>query len=238
MTESHNMTIGQPNQRILLSVISFCYSARRNGSHRPSLRIELKRFASRILVALRPFALFSQSCSVRPMRSLLRTLILLSGALALASSLRAQTLHRYPVISASSHGIAFRIWFEQGGQTTLRLALDSTFTGSTRNVSSNVFANSVLQGTLNDLTPSTRYYYRVEGGSGAPISPVFSFKTFPEEGKDAPATILFGSCQQSHAGDSGKTFDVAATLGGDLFVQLGDWGYHDQLIPGDRKSVV
>jgi len=166
------------------------------------------------------------------MYSLRPTLLVISFMLALVTPLLAQRLHRYPVVGVSSQGVTYRIWYELGGRTTVRLATDSTFSGTSRTASSSVASNSVLQGTFNELSPSTRYYYRVEDSTGAAISPVFSFKTFPEEGKDAPTTILFGSCQQSHVGDSGKTFDVAATLGGDLFIQLGDWGYHDHLLPG------
>lgn len=181
---------------------------------------------------------FARSCDLltitlaQPMRSLRFTLLLSFFMLALAAPLFAQRLHRYPVVSVTSTSVTYRIWYELGGRSTVRFATDSTFAGASRTVSSDVSPNGVLQGTVSELTPSTRYYYRVENSDGAAISPVFSFKTFPEEGRDADATILFGSCQQSHVGDAGKTFDVAATLGGDLFVQLGDWGYPDHLIAG------
>jgi PhoD-like phosphatase len=166
------------------------------------------------------------------MLPLYRTALLALFVLGACIPLAAQRLHRYPVVGASSQSAAFRIWFETGGASVLRVSTDSTFAQSQHTVPATAAANDVLRLAVDNLLPATRYYYRVEDGSGMPISPVFSFKTFPEERKDAPATILFGSCQQSRESDLGKTFDMAARLDGDLFIQLGDWAYPDRLISG------
>jgi alkaline phosphatase D len=151
------------------------------------------------------------------------------------STLSAQELFRHPVVGAiTDESATIAVWSTDATPLKIEYALDENFSNATSTdalapTSANDFA---VKATISGLIPASRYYYRVTGSSGTPVTGTFSFKTFPRSGQDAPLTIFFGSCQQGRVTDVGKVFDVAGSMGGDLFVQLGDWGYPDQLISG------
>jgi phosphodiesterase/alkaline phosphatase D-like protein len=165
-------------------------------------------------------------------------------ALAVASTVscvpspgRAQTLLRAPYVGAVTDSSAVvAAWIVAGASVRLEYARDAAFTVAKRAVVTAPVPSSpdtMVMIPLAGLAPSTRYHYRIIAADGADTSAPRSFATFPREGVDAPVSFFFGSCQQSHRAepgaivDSGKVFDVAADLGGDLFVQMGDWAYPD-----------
>ncbi|MEO5928578.1 MAG: alkaline phosphatase D family protein [Candidatus Kapaibacterium sp.] len=161
--------------------------------------------------------------------SLLLTLIL--GA----ATLSAQPLHRQPLVGAVTDSKAtIAAWGTIGGDLKLQYGTDETFNSNVQTMTQTATQQNdlVAKFFLANLSPDTRYYYRVMSTTDQVLSKPASFKTFPAEGKDAPLTVFFGSCQQGTTGDIGKTFKQAAQMGGDLFIQLGDWGYPDALIPG------
>jgi phosphodiesterase/alkaline phosphatase D-like protein len=155
--------------------------------------------------------------------------------MAASSNLAAQYLFRNPVVGGiTDNGAIMTVWTDVVMTFSIEYGTDPALAGTPRIAtdSTTVANERTVQVALSGLLPNTRYYYRIRNDAGIAISQIFSFKTFPSSGVDAPFTLLFGSCQQSHPADSGKTFDAAANLGGDLFIQLGDWGYHQDLIPG------
>lgn len=148
----------------------------------------------------------------------------------LPASIPAQELHRIPYVGGvTDNSCVVLTWLASQGTARVEYATDESMSSPIRTspLLSSESDDNVLKFTLEPLTPAQRYYYRVIDESGRPISRTQSFKTFPRQGDDAPLTIFFGSCQQARAGDSGRVFNVAADLGGDLFVHLGDWTYPD-----------
>ncbi len=163
------------------------------------------------------------------------------AALALAATLTcsirlgAQELYRYPLVGAVTESSAtIAVWLTTAGMFAIEYGADPALAGAARTPMQTASAinENVAKAELTGLTPSTRYYYRIINKNATPISAIFSFKTFPEAGRDAPVNILFGSCQQMRPSDSGKVFNVATGLDGDVFLQTGDWTYPDYRIPG------
>lgn len=146
-----------------------------------------------------------------------------------------QSLFRVPYVGGVTDrsGIVL-VWLEAPGTFKVEYGTDQGLVGSTQSseYSAEGASDNVVKVELGGLAAATRYYYRITTTTGTPISRVQSFTTFPTAGEDGAVTIFFGSCQQSLPTDSGKVFDVAADLGGDLFVQLGDWAYPDIRVPG------
>ncbi|HVZ37649.1 MAG TPA: alkaline phosphatase D family protein [Candidatus Kapabacteria bacterium] len=155
--------------------------------------------------------------------------------LLLPMMLRAQGLHRHPVVGAVTDNSAIiAVWLNGGGAVRIAYGADSAGTGGQLSDPARpaAGANGALKIALANLLPSTRYYYVVVDSTGTPISPRQSFATFPTAGTDAPVSLLFGSCQQNRATDSGRVFTIGRALGGNVFLQLGDWGYPDARIAG------
>ncbi|MBS1911499.1 MAG: alkaline phosphatase D family protein [Bacteroidetes bacterium] len=149
--------------------------------------------------------------------------------------LRAQGLHRHPVAGAvTDNSATIAVWLNGGGAVRIAYGADSTGAGAQLSdpVRPAPGAHGALKVPLANLLPSTRYYYAVVDSTGTPISPRESFATFPTAGTDAPVSLLFGSCQQNRATDSGRVFTVGRSLGANVFLQLGDWGYPDARIAG------
>lgn len=154
--------------------------------------------------------------------------------LLLAGSAGAQQLHRYPVVGGvTSSTASVAVWLNGEGAFRLEYGTDAALAGAVKTSSQTVSASNdnTAKVQLAELTPATRYYYRVLGAGDAPISKIFSFLTFPEQGRDAPISILFGSCQQSRPNDSGPAFKIVPDLNGEFFVHLGDWSYPDYQVP-------
>ncbi len=161
--------------------------------------------------------------------------LLLLASLFCGTRLGAQELFRYPMVGAVTESSAsVMVWLKSEGNFRLEYGADAALAGAQRTPVQAAQAgnDNVTKVELAGLLPATRYYYRVLRENNAPASAIFSFKTFPEPGKDAAVNILFGSCQQIRPGDPGKTFEVAAGLDGDVFLQTGDWTYPDYRIPG------
>jgi hypothetical protein len=152
-----------------------------------------------------------------------------------ACDLFGQRLHRHPVVGGVTDSSAtIAVWLAGSGSFRIDYALDSNCSGplTTPPINSSEATGNMTMVGLDRLLPDARYYYRVTSPEGRIISPTFSFKTFPKPGTDAPVTILFGSSQQRTADESGSIFDSAEDLGGDLFIQLGDWAFPDRRIAG------
>jgi|GEM_PF-1127282 len=166
-----------------------------------------------------------------PRSSRLPALLLLLCAL----PLQAQELFRYPVIgNVTASGATVAVWLNAEGTFRLEYGTDAALAGAmkTPEQTAPAASDNVAKVELSGLAAATRYYYRVLGAGDAPISSIFSFRTFPEPGRDAPISILFGSCQQARANDSGPVFKAARALDGDFFLHLGDWSYPDYQIAG------
>ncbi len=168
---------------------------------------------------------------VRTLRILMYALI----ALRTVGTLSAQTLNSATLVGdVTDHGAVVGVWL--AGPGTIRLVYGTTTDaldapGPIR-IAAGAADDYAVKVPLTDLLPATRYYYRVQTDAGVPIGPIQSFTTFPTEGRDAPVTLLFGSCQQSRTTDSGRVFTAASGLDADVFVHLGDWTYPDNRIPG------
>ncbi len=161
--------------------------------------------------------------------------IILLSLIACGSAARAQRMHCFPLAGAVTDTSAtVALWLDAPGAVSVRYSADSTFTGArtTPPAQTDASTDNTARIVLGGLLPSTRYYYRAEDAGGNTISRTQSFRTFPSAGADAPVSILFGSCQRDQAGDTGPLFATAAALGGDVFVQMGDWTYPDNLVPG------
>jgi len=146
----------------------------------------------------------------------------------------AQELIRVPYVGGvtDSSGIVM-VWLRDVGSVAIEYSTDPAFTtaSTTPILTSRVDQDNALKFLLAGLLSSRRYYYRVVDGDGTTLSRVQSFTTFPKVGTDSALTVFFGSCQQARENDTGAVFEVAAALGGDLFVHLGDWTYPDLSIP-------
>lgn len=168
---------------------------------------------------------------VRTLRYLMFALI----AFGTLGTLSAQTLNSGTLVGGiTDHGAVIGVWL--AGPGTIRLAYGTTIAAlndpGTIRLNADAADDYAVKASLADLLPATRYYYRVQTDAGVPIGPIGSFTTFPAEGRDAPVTLLFGSCQQSRTADSGRVFTAASGLDADVFVHLGDWTYPDNRIPG------
>lgn len=164
-----------------------------------------------------------------------RYLLAAIALVATASASRAQELFRHPFVGGVTDSSAIvSVWLAADGGYTLQYGTDPGLGSPTTApaVTSTSATDNATKVELTGLQPATRYYYRIATTSGTPISTTFSFKTFPRIGVDAPVTIFLGSCQQRTTSDTGGVFKVAGELGGDLFVQMGDWGYPDERITG------
>lgn len=164
---------------------------------------------------------------------MLRFLLLALVAAPAVGTLRAQTLNSGTLVGGiTDHGAVIGVWL--AGPGTIRIAYGTGIPAleapGTIRLTAGADDDYATKAQLTDLLPATRYYYRVQNDAGAPIGPIGSFTTFPQEGRDAPVTLLFGSCQQSRAADSGRVFTAASGLGADVFVHLGDWTYPDNRI--------
>ncbi len=160
------------------------------------------------------------------------TILLLAMATA---RMEAQQLFRHPFVgNITDSSATVAAWLAEQGSFKLQYGTDAGLAGamSTAEITSSAATDNMTKVELTGLSAATRYYYRVTTAGGSAISPIFSFKTFPTKGTDAPVTIFFGSCQQRTANDTGGTFKVASRLGGDLFVQMGDWSYPDERVTG------
>jgi alkaline phosphatase D len=162
----------------------------------------------------------------------LATLIAATAAITAA---RAQTLYRHPFVGGVTDSSAIvAVWLAADASYTVQYGTDPSLAAPSTSapVSSTGATDNATKVELKGLMPAARYYYRIATTAGGPVSAIYSFKTFPTIGVDAPVTIFIGSCQQRTAADTGGTFKTAAALGGDLFVQMGDWTYPDERISG------
>lgn len=166
---------------------------------------------------------------------ILRRLVILLFLIALPCTSRAQTLRRFPVVGAVTDSSAtLMVWLAAEGSVAIEYGQDPSLNGSRRSARATLSAAQgfVAHIPIEGLMPAARYYYRAVDSSGRALGAIASFTTFPRAGADAPVSILFGSCQQSRPTDSGSVFKAASSLGGDLFIQLGDWTYPDRLVGG------
>ncbi|MBC8144055.1 MAG: alkaline phosphatase D family protein, partial [bacterium] len=158
--------------------------------------------------------------------------------LALHANVNAQLTVGQPIVGAVSDSAAtFAVWIRAGVTAELQVSRDSTFPGIATYLSllaAPSDRDSMFKFRMAFLAPSTRYYYRVLDRFDTVATR--SFATFPRAGADAPVSFFFGSCQQSTPPDNGAVFNVAADLGADLFVQMGDWAYPDVRVAGYPHS--
>jgi alkaline phosphatase D len=80
---------------------------------------------------------------------------------------------------------------------------------------------------INNLSPSTKYYYRVLINGEEADTKRRSFKTFPDPQTVNRFSFVFGSCQQSSSLSRGNIFSEIVKYEPDFFLQLGDWTYPD-----------
>jgi phosphodiesterase/alkaline phosphatase D-like protein len=162
---------------------------------------------------------------------------MITGAAALAlmlagsASLAAQPLMTIPYVGAvTDSSAAIVVWCRADADVILQVRSDSSMQ-SFRLVAP-AARDSVFKVVVRGMPASTRHTYELLDTNGVVVSEGRSFETYPTLGVDAPVSFFFGSCQQSRPEDVGRVFDVAASLGGDLFVQMGDWAYPDIRVPG------
>ncbi len=152
---------------------------------------------------------------------------------------RTQNLVSIPYVGGvTSRSAVILVWLQQQSSVSIEYSVREDMQGASRspNAATSPADDNALKIELTDLTPSTRYYYRVVNEGGAPVSEVQSFRTFPDEGSNVDLNILFGSCQQSRPTDSGGVFEVDAIKDADLFVHLGDWAYPDVRVPNFPRT--
>lgn len=145
-----------------------------------------------------------------------------------------QSLNTIPIVGrVSDHEATVMVWLQREATVGVEYSRspDMSSPAMSSIIPSSESNDNVIKFTLKELSAETRYYYRVVDSSGGAISRVQSFTTFPRQGTDGEITIFFGSCQQARLTDTGGVFNVAAGMGGDLFIHLGDWTYPDLRIP-------
>lgn len=155
----------------------------------------------------------------------------LTVAMIAAQAAVSQPLVRVAIVGAvTDSGATVAAWVRAGASARVEYSADSSLSSGVTVIeqfSAPTSSDSMFKVRITNLAPSTRYYYRVVERASAEATATRSFATFPRAGVDAPVSFFFGSCQQSSRDVTGAVFDVAANLGADMFVQMGDWAYPD-----------
>ncbi len=163
-------------------------------------------------------------------RKILCALFTLSVLLA-----EAQYITHGPVIGALTSTTArFYIRCSSQSAFSILLSTDSLFQFNIlkfSNETSTQLDNSIIT-PLNNLTPSTRYFYKVEF-DGKADERKGSFKTFPSVGERGHYVFTSGSCQESK---NMKTFDRMSEINPDLFIHVGDFTYPSYQMNDDYPS--
>jgi alkaline phosphatase D len=90
---------------------------------------------------------------------------------------------------------------------------------------------------LDDLSPSTRYYYRISFPKGV-VSLTGTFRTAPDSSAPQPVSLIWGGDLggQSYCRQIGRGYDIYASmveLSPDFFIANGDMIYADGACPAE-----
>jgi alkaline phosphatase D len=124
-----------------------------------------------------------------------------------------------------------RIRISVSGNTELTLLYSTSedFSGDVSSESAEVNSGEdhsvIIQ--LNELSPDTKYYYRVLINGETADEKVRSFRTFPPLNSLNNFNFIFGSCQQSVSSAKGEIFREIVKYNPAFFLQIGDWTYPD-----------
>ena len=131
------------------------------------------------------------------------------------------------------------IWARLSGEWPFRVgyALDSSLTDLRWSdpVTPARSKDFIVTVSIAGLSPSTRYYYRVEVAGGADAylgkDAIGTFKTAPAKGEPAKFAVAFGSCARPQRDPNQAIWQVVTGLEPDLFFWIGDNMYGDSLEP-------
>jgi glycerophosphoryl diester phosphodiesterase len=152
-------------------------------------------------------------------------------------------------VTFATHGIASGdvtsssaiVWTRtnQESQVSVEFSTDPDFaTAESAGPADATAANDfTAQVKLDDLSPSTRYYYRVSSPKGI-VSPTGTFMTAPDSSAAQPVSLIWGGDLggQSHCRQIGRGYDVYASmleLSPDFFIANGDMIYADGACPAE-----